>query len=472
MKTVHTLTLGAGGGAYPAAFALARAGHQVVMADTKGVMSGNCLAEGCVPSKAVREVAELRRRSIAGASRIGLDPVLLGANRAGGGSVVDYKAVLEHKDHVQQTRYRQHDAELAELSDHLQLLGGTARIIDPHTVEIDGPSGKELFRADHLIVATGSDVLVPKIPGAELCVTSHDIFKLGASVTSLPHRLAVIGGGYIGLEVACMFHALGSEVTILEALDELLSGMDPDFTSLLVAGLDPGIKVELGAKVSAIQSSRDGFKVSYEHNGAASYLDADQVLMAVGRQPVIPQGAAEIGLTLEGHGLGVQPTMQTALSHIYAPGDVNGRSMLFHSAVRQSLVAAHNILAGDRAVDRMDFNSVPTTIFTSPEGSYVGLTRASAKKNAISVVESAYPLEVDSRAQILDETYGEIRLFFEEHSLRLVGGWVVGIDAAQLVGEIGIAVAMGMSAYEMARFADQHPMAAEGISRAARAVAG
>jgi len=156
----------------------------------------------------------------------------------------------------------------------------------------------------------------------------------------------------------------------------------------------------------------------------------------------------------------------------YAPGDVNGRSPLFHSAVRQSLVAAHNIAAGDRVVDRMDFASVPTTIFTAPEGAYVGLLRGGAAAQGIPTLEASYGLETDSRAQILAEPYGEIRLFFHAESLRVLGGWVVGVDAAQLVGQIGQAVAAGLSAYDLARFADQHPTAAEGISRAARSVTG
>lgn len=464
MREVDTVTLGAGGGAYPAAFALARAGRQVVMVDAKGVMSGNCLAEGCVPSKAVFEVAELRRR-------LRLAP--MGGALGQLGDPVDYQAVVAHKDDVQRTRYRQHDAELAVESRRLQLRHGTAKLLDAHTIEVATDAGVEQFRAGHVIVATGSDVFIPPIPGAELCVTSHDLFALDPAVTALPERLAVIGGGYIGLEVACMFQGLGSTVTVVEALDQLLSGMDPDFVTLVADGLDPAITVRLGAAVTGITKSGSGLEVHYSHGGAAHQVEVDLVLMAVGRHPVIPEGAEAIGLTLDGRGLAVGPSLQVPTHpHIYAPGDVNGRSPLFHSAVRQSLVAAHNILAGDRVVDRMDFTSVPTTIFTAPEGAYVGVIRSTASSQGIPVIEAAYALRTDSRAQILAEPYGEIRLFFHAESLQILGGWVVGIDAAQLVGEIGQAVAAGLTAYDLARFADQHPTAAEGISRAARSVVG
>jgi len=465
VEEVGTVALGAGGGAYPAAFALARAGQQVVMVDSKGVMSGNCLAEGCVPSKAVREMAELRRRMALGhVSRA------LGAL----GGAPDYNAVVAHKDGVQQTRYRQHSDELSEQSARLRLVKGTGRLVDAHTVEVATDGSVKRFRAAQVIVATGADVFVPPVPGSELCVTSTDLFALGPKVTSLPKHLVVIGGGYIGLEVACMLHALGSEVTVVEALPQLLTGMDPDFVSLLAGGLDPAITVRLSAEVTRVTKRGPGeLEVHYRSGGAEQSVQADMVLMAVGRRPVIPDGAKDIGLSLQGHGLSVSPSLQVpAHAHIYAPGDVNGRSMLFHSAVRQSLVVAHNILAGNRAVDRMDFDAVPTTIFTAPEGAYVGLTRAKAAEQHIAVAEGSYALAGDSRAQILGEPYGEIRLFFHAESLRLLGGWVVGIDAAQLVGEIGQAVSAGLSAYDLARFADQHPMAAEGIGKAARALAG
>lgn len=461
MREVDTVTLGAGGGAYPAAFELARAGRSVVMVDDKGVLSGNCLAEGCVPSKAVREVAELVRR-LAKGSALGL----------GAPPSVDFSGVMAHKDRVQRTRYEQHAAELAALGDRLELLRGTARLVGPHEVEVDEGTSVTGIRAEHVIVATGAAPVVPPIPGAELCVTSHDLFAYQVDAKPLPRRLTVIGGGYIGLEVASMWHALGSEVTVIEAEDTLLVGMDPDFVSLLAGGLPSGIRVELGAAVKEVRRGEHGLEVRVEQEGSVVTVEADQVLLAVGRHPVVPDGALEIGLELDGRALAASPSMQTRLPHVYSVGDVNGQAMLFHAAVRESLVAAHNILAGDRPVDRMDLHTVPTTIFTAPEASYVGALRHELRAAGVGFVEGAYALAEDSRAQILDEPYGEIRLFFEERSLRLLGGWVVGIDAGQLVGEIGVAVASGTSAFELARFADQHPMAAEGISKAARAVVG
>ncbi len=462
VEEIDTLCLGAGGGAYPAGFALARAGQRVVLVDPKGVMSGNCLAEGCVPSKAVFEAVELHRR-LSG-------PV--GRAVGGLGGPPDYGAIIAWKDGVQRRRYGQHDRELAA-TPSLQLVAGTGRLVDPHTVEVTTPDGERRYRATSIILATGADVFVPPLEGAELCVTSRDLFALEPSVTTLPARLAVIGGGYVGLEVACMYRALGVEVTVIEALPTVLAGMDPDFVALIVAGLDPAITLHLSSPVQRVARVEGALRVYVSRGDEETWVDADMVLLAVGRRPVLAEGASELGLALAGHGLAVDPSMQVpGYAHLYAPGDVNGRSMLFHSAVRQSLVAAHNILAGNRVVDRVDVDAVPATVFTTPSGAFVGLTRASGAARGVDLVEAAYAFEEDSRAQILGDTDGEIRLFFDAGSLRLRGGWVVGVDAAQLVGQIGEATAAGLSAYDLARFADQHPMAAEGIGKAARSLVG
>ena len=455
--SVDVVTIGAGGGAYPAAFRLARSGRQVVMTDPKGVMSGNCLAEGCVPSKAVREVAQLYRR-VRGGARMGLHGQLS----------AEYSGALAHKSWVQELRYRQHAEELEALEPRLRLITGVARLVDSHTALVEGPQGSWRISARSVIVASGSDITVPKLPGAELCITSRDLFALTPQVRSVPDTLLVIGAGYIGLEAAGILQTFGAQVEVLEMEDQILPGMDPDFAALLAANLDPQITVRLGSKVRSVEATPEGRRVTYLRDGKVNTAEAQQVLLAVGRHPVLPTGLAEAGVEVEVGRPRVNHSLQTSVPHIYAPGDVNGRSMLFHSAVRQSLVAADCIAAGDRAVDHFDFGAVPTTIFTFPEAAYVGLLRGEAHLRGIPVEEAAYSFEEDSRAQILREMSGELRLFFAPGSLRLLGGWVVGVDAAQLIGEIGTAVAAGLTAHQLARFPDQHPMAQEGVGKAAR----
>lgn len=193
-------------------------------------------------------------------------------------------------------------------------------------------------------------------------------------------------------------------------------------------------------------------------------------MVAAGRRPVIPEGLVAVGVEVSKRGIAVDAGMRTSIPHIFAAGDVNGITPLFHAAVRQSLVAAHNILGGEDSLDYFDPGPVPTTIFTLPEAAYVGLVPEMARKKEIPVIAGRYDFSEDSRAQILGETGGGITLLFDPASLRLLGGTIVGIDAGSLVGEIGLALAGGLTARDLAGFADQHPMASEGIGKAARSL--
>ncbi len=452
------VTIGAGGGAYPAAFRLARAGMKVLMTDPKGMMSGNCLAEGCVPSKAVREIAhhwERHQRF----SEFGITSP----------GTVDYHRVVAHKDTVQRKRYAQHATELSS-APNITLLKGEARFTDPNTVVVETEGGTQRFRARHIIIASGADVVIPKIPGADLCLTSRDLYKLDPGLKQLPSSLVVIGGGYIGLETASFFAAFGTNVTLLQRGPRVLAGMDSDIVNTLLPLLHPRIKIIPNAEVLGVEKNTGGLAVNFRVEGAAKRIEAPVILSAVGRHPVIPEGVSALGLEIDRRGIVVRETMQTGIPNIYACGDVNGKLPLFHAAVRQALVAAHNILSGDVPCDYMDFESVPTTIFTLPSAAYVGVTPDLAKTRGIRLMKGAYEFREDSRAQILREPGGGIRLFFEPGSLRLLGGWVVGVDAENLIGEIGQAVANGLTARQIAAFADQHPMASEGISKAARSL--
>lgn len=455
-ETVDVLTIGAGGGAYPAAFRLAKAGLSVVMTDPKGVMSGNCLYEGCVPSKAIRETGEI----LEGQRRF--------ADLGLSGQVqVDYPRLVAHKDAIQARRYAQHAQELAACP-NLRLISGSARFIDPHTVAVATGEGERRFHCRHIIIASGADVFAPPIPGAEHCLTSHDLYKPDPILKILPERMVVIGGGYIGLETASFFAAFGTRVVLLQKGPQILSGMDPSMVATLLPLLNRNIEMILNADVERIEAMGSGRRVHYRQGGVARQVEGDVALMAVGRHPAIPAGTAEIGIEIGKRGIVVGPSLQTRFPHIYAAGDVNGQVPLFHAAVRQSLVAAHNILGGNRALDYADFHNVPTTIFTLPGAAYIGLTATQAAAQGIEVITGAYDFSEDSRAQILEAMGGGIRLFFAPGSLRLLGGWIVGIDAGQLIGEIGLAVANGLTAYDLAAFADQHPMSAEGIGKAAR----
>ena len=458
-QDVDVVVIGGGGGGYPAAFLLDAAGRRVVMVDPIGNLGGDCLAEGCVPSKAVRE-ASLVRAQARRYPTFGL---------AGAAPSADWPSVLAHKDRVQRTRYAQHTAELS--GSGIRFHTGKARVTAAHTVEVDDADGAtHPYRFGDLVLATGSAPSRLAIPGAELAVTSHDLFRLGADV-GFPLHPVIIGGGYIGVEVASMLENFGSSPTVLEATGELLPGFDAEVATGLHTQLARRVTIVTGAMVSGIKRSGDDYLVSYRQ-GRQGDVEAtatgDMVIMATGRDVVLPDGVEQLGLEA-GKAPAVDRLLRTANPHVYAPGDVNGKSMLFHSAVRQSLVAAHAIAAGGQPVDRMNFEAVPMTVFTEPEIAHVGLTETQARERFGSVEVSRYDYAQDARAQILAATEGFIKLVFDGHTGRLAGAQILGVDAAHLISPLALAVQVGATAAALAEVAFPHPMLTEGISKAARA---
>ncbi len=337
---VDVLILGAGGAGYPAAFFLDHAGYSVVMADPVGNLGGNCLAEGCVPSKAVREAALVRGLADKFAS-FGLQ-----GNKPG----VDWHSVLAHKDRVQWTRYNQHRAEIS--GSRVRFYSARGVITGPDTARLElADGGVHELRFDHLILGIGSRPARLPIPGAALALTSHDLFRLGADL-SPPSHLIVIGGGYIGVETASMLQGLGSAVTVLEYAPQLLPGFDLELADFLRSQIAQRVRIELAAQVLDITRDGDTYSVRYRQNDTEQNVRGDAVLMAAGRVAVLPEGAGLLAMPMEHGHVVVDETLHTGNPKVWAPGDVNGRSMLFHSAVRQSLVAARCIAADGRAVGR------------------------------------------------------------------------------------------------------------------------
>lgn len=448
---VDVLIIGAGGGAYPAAFRLAGYGKTVLMADPKGVLGGNCLYLGCIPSKTVRELIEINERS----------GRLLGSKNH-----ADFKLIQQHKDDVQQIRFDQHNLEMSEFQT-LKFMKGKVSFTGKNSAKVSTESEMIDVEFDYAIIATGTVVSRISFPGSDLCITSDDIFSFGSEIREIPKKMVIVGGGYIALEVADMFHSLGTEVHLFVRTETVLRNVDRDLVNIAYPLITP-YRVHMNTTIRDITGKRGNLKINYNENGDDLNMEADEVLLAVGRKGVVPEGLDLTGVKYSTRGIiEVNDTLQTNVSHIYSTGDITGRTPYFHAAVRESLVAANNIL-GD-TTDRMDFLNVPVSIFTYPPISYIGILRDEARKRGMDIVETSYAMSGDSRAQMYEEQDGEIRLFFERKTGRIVGGWVVGLDAPQLINEIGTAVFNSLTALDMSKFPDQHPTTNEGISKAARA---
>lgn len=351
-------------------------------------------------------------------------------------------------------------------------MAGRGEILDDGRARLTGTDGRtHEIRYGALVLATGAAPSRLPIPGAEHALTSHDLFRLGADLPR-PDRLIIIGGGYIGAETASILSALGTTCTILEYAPQLLPGFDAELAHFLEEALAPRVRLELGAEVLAIEKGPGGLAVHYRQAGREDRIAGDAVLMATGRRPVLPEGVERLGLATAHGAVLVDETLRTSHPRVWAPGDVNGRSMLFHSAVRQSLVAAHTIVAGGQTVDRMRFDAVPMTVFTEPELAHVGLTEAEAagRLGADGVRVGRYDYAEDSRAQIHGLTRGFIKLVFARRDDRLLGAQIAGMDAAQLVAPLALALECGLDAAALAATSFPHPMRSEGLAKAARTV--
>ena len=264
-----------------------------------------------------------------------------------------------------------------------------------------------------------------------------------------------------------MLNNLGTRVTLLQRAGRLLPDVDPMLSQALYDALGRRVRLELDAEATRIEQGSEGLQVRYRQHGQERLVEGDTVLMATGRESVLPEGMQALGLDpLKAPA--VNDRVQTGNPRVYAPGDVNGRNMLYHSAVRQSLVAAHAILAGGLPVDRMDFESVPFTVFSEPEVAWVGLTEQQVRERHGCIEVARYDYVVEPRVQIFDEMQGFMRLIFSCQTSRLVGAQLVGLDAAQVIAPLALAVNQGLGADALTGVVFPHPMIQEGINKAAR----
>ncbi|MFP3280629.1 MAG: FAD-dependent oxidoreductase, partial [Vulcanisaeta sp.] len=275
-----------------------------------------------------------------------------------------------------------------------------------------------------------------------------------------------IGGGYIGVEVASALSSLGVKVTIVEMLPRILSGWDQDIVSQIEERLrSKGVEILTNSRVVGIKEEAGQKVVEYERkDGSKGSVAGSEVIMAVGRKPYV-EGLDTLGIVDKGH-VEVDSSMRTKVPNVYAAGDVIGKYMLYHSAVKESVIAAWNIMHG-KPIYEINFNAIPMTIFTEPEAAMVGLSEDAAKARGINYVTVQYPLADDAYAQIIGVRDGWVKLVIEKESQRIIGGVVYGEAASMIINEIALAVAVNARVKDLALLPHAHPTIFESIDRAA-----
>ena len=455
----EVLVLGAGPGGYTAAFRAADLGQSVVLADQRPTLGGVCLNVGCIPSKALlhaaRVIAETREMAAHGV-RFG-DPD------------IDLDALRGWKDGVV-SRLTGGLAGLARQR-KVTTVRGTGRFVSVNLAEVTADDGSvTTVSFDRAIIAAGSSpVRLPFMPDDD----GRVLDSTGAlDLASVPGRLLVIGGGIIGLEMACVYHELGARVTVVELMDQLIPGTDRDIVAPLakrIAGRYENIFLK--TKVTGAEAGPDGLRVSFEGPDAPGSDVFGQVLVAVGRVPngrLI--GAEAAGVLVDDRGyIPVDKQQRTNVPHIFAIGDVVGPPMLAHKATHEGRVAAQ-VAAGQQSY--FDARVIPSVAYTDPEVAWAGVTETEARAAGVPYGKGVFPWAASGRALSLARDEGLTKLLFDPASERLIGAGLVGPNAGELVAEIAHAIEMGADAADIALTIHPHPTLSETVGLSAEAFEG
>jgi len=455
---VDVAILGGGPAGYAAAIRAAQRGALVAVIEERRV-GGTCLNRGCIPAKAMARDAELLVALRSGAF----------AARAGGDVLLDVPRLLARRAEVVETLVSGVEGLLAR--HRVRLVAGQGRVAAPGAVAVSREDGSaEIVSARAILVATGSEPVVPPIPGADLpgVVTSDGLLALDR----VPASMVVIGAGVIGTEFASIYAALGTRVAMVEMADFLM-GVDVPLARRYRAILKrQGVAVSTGVQVTDIAPAGDaGLRVTYVEKDRTQTVDGEVVLLATGRRPrVSGLGLEAIGVARSGPAVAVNAHMETSVPGVYAAGDCVGGIMLAHVASYEGEVAVDNILGRPREAD---YAVVPNCVYTLPEIAGVGLTEEEAKRRGLAVKVTRFPFAANGRAQAFGETEGQVRMICAQesdgHGGRLLGVHILGPLASELIGEAALAIRLGAGAEDLARTMHQHPTLSEALMEAAMA---
>ncbi len=448
------VVIGAGPGGYTAAFRAADLGLDVILVERWPMLGGVCLNVGCIPSKALLHAAKVIDEAEAMAAHgVEFGPPRVDADKLRGwkNSVVN-RLVGGLTQLAKQRKVR--------------VVHGLAQFASPNRLELDNG---ETIAFEKCIIAAGSEpAMLPGLPDDPRIVDSTGALELDP----IPKRLLVVGGGIIGLEMACVYAALGADVSVVELTGSLMPGTDPDllrpFTKFVRARYE---SIMVSTKVTGMRATTPGIEVSFDGKDAPSVGVYDKVLVAIGRRANGDKLAAEkAGVSVDPRGIiKVDKQMRTNVPHIFAIGDLAGGPMLAHKATHEAKVAAE-VAAGEKSY--FDARTIPSVAYTDPEVAWVGLTELEAKEKGIAYEKVSIPWAASGRALSLGRDEGFTKLLFDKDTDRVLGGAIVGPNAGDLIAEIGLAVEMGADATDISLTIHPHPTLSETIAFAAEGFEG
>ncbi|TMO62097.1 dihydrolipoyl dehydrogenase [Pseudoalteromonas aurantia] len=448
----QVVVLGGGPGGYSAAFRAADLGLDVTLIESRNTLGGVCLNVGCIPSKALLHVAKV----IDDAAEMSSHGVTFGAPQ------IDLDKIRTWKESVigQLTGGLDGMAKMRKVS----VVSGYGKFTGSNTIAVEGEAGTTTVTFDNAIIAAGSQpVNLPFIPEDDRVIDSTGALEL----KDVPEKLLVLGGGIIGLEMGTVYRALGSQIDVVEFADQLVPAADKDIIKIYQRYVKDKFHVMLSTKVVAVEAKDDGLYVTFEGKKApAEPVRYDKVLVAVGRTPngkLLDADKAGVNVDERGF-ISTDKQMRTNVNNIFAIGDVVGQPMLAHKAVHEAHVAAE-VISGQKHF--FDPKCIPSIAYTDPEIAWVGVTEREAKEQGLSIETAVFPWAASGRAIASARTEGSTKLIFDKESGRVIGGAMVGINAGEMLGEIGLAVEMGADGEDLALTIHAHPTLNESIGLAA-----
>ncbi|MXS85774.1 dihydrolipoyl dehydrogenase [Nitrosomonas sp. HPC101] len=453
----EVVVLGAGPGGYTAAFRAADLGKQVVLIERYPMLGGVCLNVGCIPSKALLHAA----KTLTEAQEANLYGIHFGHPE------IDVDKLRSWKESV-----------VGKLTKGLSMLArqrkvtviqGTGKFVDPHLIEVETPDGIKTVSFDYCVIAAGSSVArIPGLPADERIIDSTGALAL----TDIPERMLVLGGGIIGLEMATVYHALGTRISIVERMAQLIPGADADLVKPLYKKLKTECEaIYLNTSVSRIEADKEGLQVFFEGEQDPEPQRYDRVLVAVGRRPngkLIDAGAAGVNVDERGF-IPVDKQMRTSVPHIFAIGDIVGDPMLAHKASHEGKIAAEVIVGHKVAFDAC---TIPSVAYTDPEVAWMGLTETEAGKQGIAYEKAVFPWAASGRAITMARDEGMTKLLFDKDTKRILGAGMVGSHAGELIAETVLALEMGADMQDIGLAIHPHPTLSETISFSAEIAEG